>query len=377
MRAVSVRSFLKKTGGWLLAFAISLVGIEVVLYAAVMAGIANIDLPSYSLKQAEPFWQDVNPDFGAWHVTNGSFRHRRSCFDLIYTSNAFGMRQGPTMLTSRSPRVVVLGDSFVEGWGVDAADRFTDRLAALTGIEHLNFGVSGDFGPTQSFFLYRTLATRFDHDAIILTVLPENDFFDDLPVPWRLRRGARHRPFLVGTYPDYRLAYPEGGWSPDKHTGWHVKNLLREFWLTYRVGDYAIAVSQQVLAFWRKRGEFDPTHSLYFDYTPEDFGRLRYAIEQIKAAAGERPVLVVTIPVEMDYQRAKAAGTPPLTRELETMAAELGITYVDLLERMNDAQHARYFLKCDPHWSTLGHEQAARFISTWSYYRQQTARQPQ
>jgi hypothetical protein len=208
-------------------------------------------------------------------------------------------------------------------------------------------------------------------------VLPENDFFDDLPVPWRLRRGARHRPFLVGTYPDYRLAYPEGGWSPDKHTGWHVKNLLREFWLTYRVGDYAIAVSQQVLAFWRKRGEFDPTHSLYFDYTPEDFGRLRYAIEQIKAAAGERPVLVVTIPVEMDYQRAKAAGTPPLTRELETMAAELGITYVDLLERMNDAQHARYFLKCDPHWSTLGHEQAARFISTWSYYRQQTARQPQ
>jgi hypothetical protein len=378
VRAVSVRSFLKKTGGWLLALAISLVGIEILLHVAVTAGVADVDLPSYSLKQAEPFWQDVNPDFGTWHVSHGRFRHRRSCFDLVYTSNAFGMRHGPTALTSRSPRVVVLGDSFVEGWGVDAAARFTDRLAALTGFEHLNFGVAGDFGPTQALVLYRTLASRFAHDAVILTVLPENDFLDDLPSPQRLRRGARHRPFLVGTYPDYRLAYPEGAWSPEKHEGWHVKNVLREFWLTFRVGDHAIAVMQQVLAFWRKRGKFDLTHSFYFDYTPEDFGRLRYAIEQIKAAAGERPVLVVTIPVEMDYQRAKAAGTPPpLARELDAVASDLGITYVDLLAGMNDPPRARYFLQCDPHWSAFGHEQAARIISAWSYYRRLTARQPQ
>src|SRR5262249_32734006 len=267
------------------------------LHVAVMAGVADIDLPSYSLKQAEPFWQDVDPDFGAWHVSNGRFRHRRSCYDLVYTSNGFGMRQGATTLKSRAPRVVVLRESSGEGGGVEAAATCTDRLAAMTGIEHLNFGVAGNFGPTQEFVLYRTLAARFDHDAVILAILPENDFLDDLPGPWRLRRGERHRPFLVGTYPDYRLAYPEGEWSPDRHTGWHVKNVLGEFWLTFRVADHAIQTAQQAIAFWRKRGEFDMTHSFYFDYTPEDFGRLRYAIEQIKAAAGDRPMLIVTIPV--------------------------------------------------------------------------------
>jgi hypothetical protein len=81
----------------------------------------------------------------------------------------------------------------------------------------------------------------------------------------------------------------------------------------------------------------------------------------------------------MDYQRAEVAGgtPPPLTRELEAVAGKLGITYIDLLARMNDPQRSRYFLQCDPHWSAFGHEQAARVISAWSYYRQETARQPQ
>jgi lysophospholipase L1-like esterase len=359
----------KKIGQWLLAIAISLVCVELLLQGVVRLGFVDIDLPSYSMTQARPFWQELNADFGVWHPANAHYRHRRSCFDLIYTSNAYGMRDRDVAMASPSRRVVVLGDSFVEGWGVDGGHRFTDQLAALTGIQHLNFGVAGDFGPTQESVLYKTLAAKFDHRAVILTILPENDFLDDMPFPQRLVKGARHRPFLIGHYPDYRLQYPAGDWAPDQHPRWFAKNVLREFWLTFRVGDHAVQLAQQLVAYWRHKGDFNPLHSFYFDYRPEDFDRLRYAIEQIKATAGDRPLLIVTIPVAMDYWRAASTDTtPPLTRELTDLSAKLGITYIDLLQRMNGAERDRYFLACDPHWSDLGHRRAAEVIATWDFY---------
>ena len=304
-------------GGWLLAAAISLVCIELLLQAAVRLGYADLDLPSYSIAHAQPFWQDINADFGVWHPSNAHYRHQKSCFDLVYSSNAQGMRDREVTTTSPTPRVVVLGDSFVEGWGVDNASRFTDRLSSLTGIEHLNFGVAGDFGSTQAFLLYKTLAAKFDHRAVIFTILPANDFFDDLPSPARLKQGARHRPYLIGNYPDYQVTYPAGTWSADRQWAWHFKNVLREFWLSYRVADHAVQRVQQMIAFWRKSPTFDMLHSFYFDYTSEQFDRLRYAVEGIKAVAGSRPLLIVTIPDGRDYARAAATGiTPPLTRAL-------------------------------------------------------------
>lgn len=361
---------MKKAGQWLLAIAISLVCVEIMLQGAVRLGLADLDLPGYSLKEADPFWQDVNADFGVWHPANARFRHERSCFDLIYTSNAFGMRDAAVTQASSAPRVVVLGDSFVEGWGVADGRRFTDRLNALTGIRHLNFGVAGNFGSTQEYLLYTTLAATFAHSAVILLILPENDFLDDLPSPARLKAAARHRPYLVGDYPDYRLTYPLGPWSPDRQAGWHFKNILREFWLGFRTADYAVTAAQQMIAYWRKKGTFDPLHSYYFDYAPEEFARLRYAVERIKAAAGERPMLIATIPLEMDYRRVAATGMkPPLTRALEELSHKLGITYFDLLDRMNAPDRSDYFLRCDPHWSPRGHAAAAAAVSSWSFYR--------
>ena len=37
---------------------------------------------------------------------------------------------------------------------------------------------------------------------------------------------------------------------------------------------------------------------------------------------------------------------------------------------MNGADRDQYFLKCDPHWSDLGHRRAAEAVATWSFYRQ-------
>jgi hypothetical protein len=191
-----------------------------------------------------------------------------------------------------------------------------------------------------------------------------------MPLRPRLRKGARHRPYLIGNYPDYELRYPEGGWSPRTEWSWQVKNVLREFWLTFRAADHAVGLGQQAIAFWRKSRLFDPLQSFYFDYAPEQFDRLRYAIERIKAIADDRAMLIVTIPHDMDYRRAAVAGDrPPLTNALADLSRRLGIAYVDLLERSDAAERERYFLECDPHWSAAGHRLAAEVIAEWSFYR--------
>ncbi len=231
---------LKTLREWAIVALLSLVAVEVAFQAAVRLGVVHFPLPSYSLANVAPFWRVISPDFGVWHPPNATYRHRKTCFDVTYTSNSHGMRDAEVSLTSPMSRVAVIGDSFVEGWGIDDGRRFTERLQALTTSEHLNFGVSGSFGTTQAFLLYRTLAARFDHQAVIFSILPGNDFVDDTAPPRELAADAvRRRPYLVGDYPNYELLRPNSFGSPRR---WEdtINTYLDEFWLTWSARQHVI-----------------------------------------------------------------------------------------------------------------------------------------
>jgi hypothetical protein len=113
--------------------------------------------------------------------------------------------------------------------------------------------------------------------------------------------------------------------------------------------------------------------SRYYRYSREEFGRMRYAIEQIARDAGkDRRVLVVTIPRPDDFAAAQGGPPPPLPRELKAVTRAAGIDYLDLLPAMQ--AHAKgppgqWFLSCDGHWSAAGHAEAAKLIREgWDYY---------
>ncbi|HCU24021.1 MAG TPA: hypothetical protein DF383_03310, partial [Deltaproteobacteria bacterium] len=90
---------------------------------------------------------------------------------------SFGMRDKDRTLISKQSRTVMLGDSFIEGYGIPEGKRISDLLEKWRGTEHLNFGTAGDFGPTQYYLLYKNLAKKFSHDEIIIALYPRNDFF--------------------------------------------------------------------------------------------------------------------------------------------------------------------------------------------------------
>ena len=68
--------------------------------------------------------------------------HQKRCFKATYSTNSVGARDVERSPAAARPRAVVLGDSFLEGWGLPAAERLSNLLEESTGVEHLNFAMS-------------------------------------------------------------------------------------------------------------------------------------------------------------------------------------------------------------------------------------------
>lgn len=345
--------------------------LELGLQAVVRLGLLEVSLPSYRTDNAWSFWVDIDPHFGVWHLPHARYRHAKACFSVPYRANAFGMRDSETSQAHAGKRVVVLGDSFAEGWGVADGKRLPDLLERSTGIEHLDFGTSVDFDPVQYWQLYRTKAKAFGHDAVLVMILPNNDLPEGSTTEER-DAGARWQPRLTGTYPDYRVTYPPRRFEPEpRNTARYWVNLPGEFWLTYRTAMFVVAYISAVRA--HNAGEAEAgalQRSRYYNFTRAEFDRLRYSVEQIVKEADGREVMVATIPRPDDFAAAATGKSPPLTQELRRITEQGGARFLDLLPQMRAAGPAtRWFLTCDGHWSESGHAEAEKIIrAAWPYY---------
>jgi len=315
--------------------------------------------PSYHLTY-NLFWADTNPVFGVWHRPNGVFVHKGGCYDVTYHTNSYGARDKERSLHSSLPRTIVLGDSMVEGLGLPANDRLSDIMEKDTGIEHLNFGTGGNFGPLQYALLYKSLAANFDHDLVIVGVLPDNDFHDMQVEFYKIHgAGDRYRPY----YADDFSIYYAGHFNPQGSEGFwdHVEAVLRAYLASYHVGQYI-----QTRFYWR---DLSP-YSGYNDFTDVDLERLKRALLDIKATADAHHarVGVFLIPRAMDFMRLHQSGANKLGPLMEAWGRQVGIPVKDLLPDMDardGADYRSYFLPCDGHWSAKGNEVAAQILEPW------------
>jgi hypothetical protein len=101
--------------------------------------------------------------------------------DLVH-QNQFGLR-GPDDMqlnkTSGRKRVLVLGDSYVWGFGVEQSKLFSAPEVHGTDEEILNFGVSG-YGTDQEYLFYLLKGEKFDVDQVVLAFTPYNDVTNNL-----------------------------------------------------------------------------------------------------------------------------------------------------------------------------------------------------
>jgi hypothetical protein len=314
--------------------------------------------PTYHVNY-NSFWADSNPSFGVWHRPNGHFYHQGGCFNVQYTTNSRGARDIERDVHSSQPRTVVLGDSFVEGLGVADQDRLTNILEKDTGREFLNFGTGGDFGPLQYALLYKTLASAFDHNLVLVGVLPDNDF-RDMSLEWgKTHHAGRYRPYYAD---DFSIVYM-GKFDPNAGEGFwdRVEAYLRAYLASYHVGQFLYSS-----LYWR----LAPPYSGYNDYDAVDLARLEHALADIKATAGTHhaQLAVFLIPTLTDFLRYHQSKTDRVGPAVEAWGESNGVPVKDLLPEMAARAAGRYrsfFLKCDGHWSPAGGQAAAQVLEPW------------
>lgn len=76
-----------------------------------------------------------------------------------------------------SGRILVLGDSFAWGYGVEESERFSQRLETSLGVEVINAGVSG-YSTDQELLWFQNEGVKYDVDLVIL-VFCGNDIGDN------------------------------------------------------------------------------------------------------------------------------------------------------------------------------------------------------
>ena len=362
-RKKSKRSFLKATFSFL---GLALINFFVFAVLAEAVSIAIVHFkrwpssrPTYHLSYNK-FWAETNPVFGIWHRPNGRFFHQGGCFSVEYTTNSYGARDRERALHFSQPRTIVLGDSFVEGFGVSDEQRLTNILERDTGREHLNFGTGGGFSPLQYALLYRSLASQFDHTQVLVGVLPDNDFHE------------MDRAWLESNYPgEFRPYYKDdlsigyvGHFDPRADEGlWnHTEAILRAYLASYHVGQY---IYESALM---RHGPY----SGYNDFNDVDLARLKQALLDIKSTADAHgaKMAVFIIPRANDFERLHTAKTNRLGPIIESWGTVSGIPIKDLLPEMeaqSGGDYRSYFRSCDGHWSVKGNAAVARILERWVY----------
>jgi len=118
----------------------------------------------------------------------------RPQFQTYVKINQHGLRDRdhPYANKSGKKRILVLGDSFVWGYGVNADDMFTRRMEAnLPGAEVINAGVTA-YGTTQEFLWLEREGLKY-HPDLVIVVLYKNDLLDNVTPVYN----GYHRPLMI------------------------------------------------------------------------------------------------------------------------------------------------------------------------------------
>src|ERR1700746_133608 len=205
-----------------LALLVSLVSLELFSFAATKANLLLFnDYPEiYQQRFLGNEWRTTKDPWGSWHKPNATDRHRSTCFDVRYDSNAIGARD--TAFEHSKPneqtRFLLIGDSFAEGFGVNLEDMVQTQLEKLINLEIYNFGADGYFGPLQYYLIYKDLAKQFEHDGVILFFLPANDFTDNDYALWKNFHPSWYRPYYKKLdNGEYDIFYPEQAVPTDRY----------------------------------------------------------------------------------------------------------------------------------------------------------------
>lgn len=142
------------------------------------------------------FWT-YDPLLGWHHRPGQQGVFKKSQFSVDVSINRKGLRDRlyPYERTVGKKRILVLGDSFVWGFGVEQDQIFTEQLElSLSNVEVINAGVSG-YSTDQELLWLKSEGVKYKPDLIILLVSGNDDYENHLGLNYTIYSKPR---FIFG-----------------------------------------------------------------------------------------------------------------------------------------------------------------------------------
>jgi hypothetical protein len=255
-------------------------------------------------------------------------------YDVTIRINGRGLRDDLDVATAGPGDLVVLGDSFAWGWGVEAADRFSDRLRGLTGRRVFNVATPTDLAG------YRALLDHVEGlgarpGGLVLAICLENDLLSGAPPPDVPPgdEGIGLRAWLERSSAAYLLLT----------TAVHQVPLLRD--LAVRLG----MVTPNLRGISR---------------SPDSDAAIVASVDAVAALARGRPMLVVIIPSRGLWAGEERAREDRLHRRFVVALQARGLDVLDLRPLLEaGGRPLSYHFASDGHWNAEGHRLAAEAIA--------------
>ena len=309
--------------------------------------------PSYNkaLVNTKSLHADIEPSFGVWHQANYKARQTGACFDAIFTTNKWGARDDNwTSTPTNIHRGLLLGDSFMEGYGVNEQDRASEIFEQKTNTKVLNLATAGHCGPTQYRLIYNAFKDSLDHDFVLVGLNLPNELEDEDISMWKNKR--RYRPYLVGNYPNYELTYAtvpleQSIYGSTKTKQSLIKNLLSEYSSLYHCMTYLMEHGASAEIDLKVHSRQNHTSN---SFDEESAMKVVYNMEMIQHLAGTKPVYVFFVPNLEFIQNSNNNIFTFIAQQL----LQRNIQLLDIGKYLKNQNDGKLFLDCDVHWSIEG-----------------------
>ena len=307
----------------------------------------------------DEWWTEENT-WGAWHVKNSETRQIRSCYDATYISNEVGARDD-SFSFNKPNDIILIGDSFAEGYGVNYVNTSQKYIENLTGFNVLNFGVSKNFGIVQYYEIYKNFAKNYKHNKLIIFFLPSNDFGENDYNNWR--GSKRYRPYYEKIENNsYKTFIPNDAVKNHKSQSKKIKKIFKDYFWT---SGLFINLNYNYKIYRAKKKYGKDTFSGYFDSNLDQQKAAIYFIKKIIDEANVETYLV-SIPRLQDFERFNKGENLQEVfwiKSLKDLSKKnKKFTFIDLIQYPISNLEDLY-LKCDGHWTIDGNKWAAEIIS--------------
>jgi lysophospholipase L1-like esterase len=309
--------------------------------------------PLYVSPERDRFWK-YDSLLGWAHEPGQEGIFETPQFRTVVRINEDGLRDRPHSYKRQNniERIVVLGDSFAWGYGVEESERFSQQLEKSLNVEVINAGVSG-YSTDQELLWYRNEGIKYDTDLVILE-LAGNDVGDN---DRQLVSTIYYKPkFVLENGQPILTGYPIPKTSPQGRFIYSIsQRSALAFFLVQRYFDL-----QSLLA--KSKGSSDHANSTASGISAEkeDFKLTIALLDEIRNIAESRKAKFMIVATGRWWESTSGGTYKDFINTLQ----DNGFLVLEV-ESMPGFDPEEMLIPNDGHWNQAGHKFVAEKIQAF------------